>query len=169
MSKGVKSLDFAESVRQYRGTVFRVALNFVKNVHDADDIAQEVFLKLYNLEKDFPTCEQEKAWLIRVAVNQSKNFLKTAWRRNRADLDESIPASRGADSDLLGYVNRLKPKYRAVIYLHYYEGYSAKEIAALMKINLSAVTTQLKRAREQLKETITKEEHYYGARLQRNI
>jgi len=161
--------DFAESVRRHRGTVFRVALNYTRNVHDADDIAQEVFLKLYNRSVDFDTVEAEKAWLIRVAANMSKNLLKSSWRKKRSELDESLPAPPNADAELLDYVNGLKPKYRNVIYLFYYEGYSAKEVARITGMSLSAVTTQLNRARGQLKEMIVKEGIFYGEKLQRNI
>ena len=155
-----------ESILAYRDTVFQVALGYVKNIHDADDIAQNVFMKLgLNSKKVFESQEAEKAWLIRVTMNESKNFLKSAWRRNRNDLDESLivpaPCFRSDEnSDIYDYVKKLKPKYRTVIYLHYFEGYSTKEISSILKMSQTAVTTQLGRARNLLKENIEKENHY---------
>ncbi|MDR0222757.1 MAG: sigma-70 family RNA polymerase sigma factor [Oscillospiraceae bacterium] len=161
--------EFAESVRKYRDTVFRVALGYVKNVYDADDIAQNVFFKMYKKQKSFVTEEAEKAWLIRVAINESKDLLKSAWKKNASDLDESVAAPSNGDTGLIDYVKGLKPKYRTVIYLFYYERYSSKEIARILKMPQSTVTTQLNRAREQLREIITKEENRYGEALQRNV
>jgi len=151
-----------DSVKAYRDTVFRVALGYVKNVHDADDVTQNVFMKLYNYNKTFNTDESEKAWLIRVAINESKDLLKSVWSKHRNDLDESIIAPVYDEFGIRDYVKNLKPKYRTVIYLHYYEGYSTKEIAAILKMPQSTITTHLNRARKQLKENITKEEDNYG-------
>ncbi|MCL2632972.1 MAG: RNA polymerase sigma factor [Oscillospiraceae bacterium] len=158
--------NFSESVKMYRDTVFRVALGYVKNIHDADDITQNVFFKLYKRKKAFITEEAEKAWLIRVAINEAKDLLKSAWKNNTTGLDESMVIPFSNDTGVYDYVKSLKPKYRTVIYLHYYEGYSSKEIANILRIPQSTVTTQLKRAREQLKEIIIKEEHSYGKRIQ---
>jgi RNA polymerase sigma-70 factor (ECF subfamily) len=147
-----------------------VAIGYVKNIHDADDIAQNVFLKLYlesqsKKSERFPTEEAKKAWLIRVTINESKNLLKSAWRKNACDLDESMVARdsfTGQDLELHDYLKRLKPKYRTVIYLYYYEGYAAKDVAKILKIPQATVLTQLKRAREQLKEMLVNENETEG-------
>ncbi|MCL1903823.1 MAG: RNA polymerase sigma factor [Oscillospiraceae bacterium] len=149
-----------KSIIAYRETVFQVALGYVKNIHDADDIAQNVFLKLCNHKKAFISPEAEKAWLIRVAINEAKDLLGSAWKRNQSSFDESfgVPFSvNDEDLSVYEYVKKLKPKYRTVIYLHYFEGYSTKEIAVILKMTQSAVTTQLSRARNQLKEDITQD------------
>jgi RNA polymerase sigma-70 factor (ECF subfamily) len=117
--------DLTQSIIAYKDTVFQVALGYVKNIHDADDMVQNVFLKLGNYKKVFPTQEDEKAWLIRVTINESKDLLKSAWRKNRNTLDESLVAPYFVNSestDIYNYVKNLKPKYRTVIYLHYYRG-----------------------------------------------
>jgi len=165
----VEQALFTESVEKYRATVFRVALGYVRNCHDADDIAQNVFFKLYNRSEDFACEEALKAWLIRVTVNEAKNLLMSTWFKRRAELDESLIAPENDDTGLYEHVKTLKPKYRTVIYLHYYEGYPAKEIAEILRIPPSTVATQLQRAREALKKIIIKEEIYYGKQLQGNV
>ena len=157
---------FADYVDKYRSTVFRVALGYVKNRHDADDTAQNVFLKLYKRNEKFISEEACKAWLVRVTINEAKNLLKSAWFKRRAEFDESLAVPENDDLGLYDYVKSLKPKYRTVIYLHYYEGYPAKEIAEILKISPSTVTTQLQRAREALKKIILKEENIYAKQLQ---
>jgi len=151
------------SIEAYHATVFRVALGYAKNYHDAQDITQDVFFKLYKQDREFPSDEAEKAWLIRVTINEAKNLLKSAWVRKRADLEENLTAPEDCDLGLYEYVQRLKPNYRTVIYLHYYEKYTAKEIAAIMKKPQATIETQLRRAREYLKIIIMKEEDYYAA------
>jgi RNA polymerase sigma-70 factor (ECF subfamily) len=155
-------MDLTTAVYKYRKTVFHVALGYVKNIHDADDIAQNVFLKFWDKQETFITEEALKAWLIRVTINESKNHLKSAWIRKRNDLDESMTAPENESYGIIEYVKRLKPKYRTVIYLYYYEKYSANEIAEILKMPPSTVSTQLQRAREQLKEIIEKEDICYG-------
>jgi len=153
--------DISDSVQKYRSLVFRVALGYVRNIHDADDVTQNVFVKLMTKGKTFDSAEAEKAWLIRVAVNEAKNLLKSAWFRKTTALDESLAVPENHDLHLYDYVKKLKPKYRTVIYLHYYEKYTAKEIAVILKMPQNTVLTQLKRAREQLKTIIEKEDFDY--------
>ena len=153
---------FSESVRNHRAMVFRIAFGYTKNTYDAEDITQEVFLKLYKSNTEFAADENIKAWLIRVAVNQAKSLLKTVWNTRRGELTENLTDSKGSflsDDclELYRYVDGLKPKYRTIIYLYYYEQYSVKEIAELLKIRETTVTTQLSRARNQLKEKLLAE------------
>jgi len=140
------------SIEKYHATVFRVALGYAKNYHDAQDITQDVFFKLYKHDREFPSDESEKAWLIRVTINEAKNLLKSAWLRKRADLDENLIAPEDCNLGLYEYVQRLKPNYRTVIYLYYYEEYSAKEIASILKKPQATIETQLRRARGYLKK-----------------
>jgi RNA polymerase sigma-70 factor (ECF subfamily) len=153
-------------MEKYLKTVYRVALGYVKNSHDAEDITQNVFFKLYKRQDEFISAEAEKAWLIRVAVNESKDLLKSAWFNKRSELDESLVVSENSDLEIYEYVKKLKPKYRTVIYLYYYEGYSTKEIAEILKTPLSTVKMQLQRSRKYLKEIIESEENGYGAQYQ---
>ena len=155
----------AEIINKYHGIVFRVVLGYVKNIHDADDVTQTVFIKLFTSNPVFnteSTGNAIKAWLIRVAINESKDLLKSVWYKKRTELDESLVVPEYEDLGLYEYVKKLKPKYRTVIYLYYYEDFSIKEISEILKISQSTITTQLQRAREQLKEKIQMEEHFYG-------
>jgi RNA polymerase sigma-70 factor (ECF subfamily) len=142
--------------------VYRIAYSYVKCAHDAEDITQEVFLKLYKCNTRFDADENVKAWLIRVCINQSKSLLRSAWKTRKTDYIEYAAAAQSLPGDcfeLCDYVNSLKPKYRTVIYLYYYERYSVKEIAEIMRVRQSTVTTQLGRARKQLKDLLLEERY----------
>ena len=146
---------------QYRDTVFRVALNYLGNPYDADDIVQEVFLKLYTRNKHFESDNHARYWLIRVAVNSCKDVLKSSWKNKNVFLEEvEVPVKfeHPDQEDLYKAVMGLPEKYRIVLYLYYYEDYKIKEIAKLLKMNVSSVTTRLSRARTQLKEVWKNEE-----------
>jgi len=141
-------------VKTYRAVVYRLAFGCTGSRFDAEDITQEVFLKLYQHKKSFNDEEHKKAFLLRVTINLCKNLQKSAWLKKRADLDESLSYNgrfNENESVLRDYILGLKPNYRAVIFLFYYEGYSAAETAKLLKISESAVTTRLSRARNLLK------------------
>ncbi len=141
----------------YHGAVYRLALSYVKNCADAEDITQEAFLRLYKFEGNFQADENCKAWLIRVTVNLSKNLLKSGWFTKRTELDENIPCKENEDRGVFESVMSLPPKYRVVIHLYYYEGYSVKEIADILGVSGSNITTRLARGREKLKEMLQKE------------
>ncbi len=138
----------------YRLTAFRVALNYVKNYEDAEDISQDAFVKLFSCKESFAADENVKAWLIRVTINLSKNLIKKSLRRGYAELPEDIPFEDGRDIALYDCIRRLKPEYSGVIYLFYYEGYSVKEIAKLCGITSAAVRTRLSRGRDRLREML---------------
>lgn len=142
----------------YRRTVYRVALNYVKNPQDAEDISQDAFVKLYTCRESFDADENIKAWLIRVTINLSKNLLKRNGRRGWSELPADIPCEDSTDIALYDCIRRLKPEYAAVIYLFYYEGYSAKEIAAICRITSAAVRTRLCRGREMLREMLKEDQ-----------
>jgi len=160
----MQDYEFTQSINDYRTMVFRIAYGYVKNVHDADDIAQDVFLKLYRSDIRFAAEDNKKAWLIRVTMNQAKTLLSSVWKTRRTDLEpgvfeENLAKSELSDDslELYEYVKDLKPKYRTIIYLYYYEEYSVKEIAAILKIRETTVTTQLSRARGHLKSILIAE------------
>ena len=151
-------LCFSEKYGMFRNTVFSVIFNYLKNTDDASDIMQEVFIRLYDTDTEFQSDEHMKAWLIRVAANLSKNFLRDNRRRQTEVLTEDIPYfDKSADSDLLQMVLALPEKYRIPIHLHYYEGYQVSEIAQILQLPVSTVKVQLMRGREKLRGSLEME------------
>lgn len=145
--------QYTRLVRRYIDTVFRVALNYLRSPADAEDVTQTVFEKLLREKKVFENEEHIRAWLIRVAVNECKKQLRSPWRRVEPleDYLTAVAFDNPAHSDLYRAVMELPKKYRMAIYLHYYEGYSAQEIASLLRIPKNTVCSHLKRGRELLK------------------
>ncbi|MDF9841621.1 MULTISPECIES: sigma-70 family RNA polymerase sigma factor [unclassified Paenibacillus] len=142
----------AQTYYKHVDMVYRICFMFLRNVPDTEDAVQSVFLKFIQSGKAFTDPEHEKAWLIVTAQNHCKNMLKFWWRRKRfnlADLPESTqnPNSNEVFEQLIA----LPYKYRTVLYLYYYEGYSSKEIAELLGINDSTIRTQLRVGRKQFK------------------
>ncbi len=143
--------------RQYKDSVYRLALSFTGSVQDAEDVTQTVFLKLLETK---PVLEagRERAWLFQVAANECRSLWRRLSRRRTEPLEEALTvAAPEADRAVLEAVGRLKPGDRAVLYLFYYEGYTTGEIGALLGISQSAVTTRLQRARQKLKLTLEQE------------
>ena len=139
---------------KYCDTVYRLAYARVGNKFDAEDILQTVFLKLCKEKRSFNDGEHLKAWLLKVTVNSSKNLLKSGWMKLTEGLSDTIPAPKHEVGEVYSAVARLPLKYRTIIHLHYFEGYSCREIAEITSTNEATVKTRLKRARETLKGEI---------------
>ncbi len=155
--------EFEQILRKYGNTVYRIALVHTGNEADAQDIVQEVFLKYAGYSEKFSSDEHLKAWLIRVTINQCTDLLKSAWKRKTTELnDECVPAGEftASDSSLYEAVSGLPLKYRNVIHLFYYEGYSIREISRLTGQKENAVKTQLSRARNILRDVLKGEYDY---------
>ena len=142
-------------VERYADLLVRIGRTWLGDWDDAQDICQLVLIKLLEDPREFPDQGQERAWVVLLAVNQCKNWKKSAWARHRAPLEEglrlSVEAPEPGDGGVLAQVQALPPKYREVIFLRYYEEYPVREIAALLGIPAPLVSTRLKRAREKLK------------------
>ena len=152
-----KEQEINEAIERYADTVRRLCMLHLKNHADTEDIFQTVFLKYALHTEPFADAEHENAWLIRVTINACKDLLKSFFRSRTVSLDEVLeqPAALAPDHrDVLEAVLSLPQKYRDVIYLHYYEGYSAPEIARILKKNVNTVYTLLGRARQQLREAL---------------
>ena len=155
-------ISFEEAVKVFSDTVYRVSLNILKNPEDSKDVMQNVFLRYFKHQHTFKSEEHIKAWLIRVAVNESKRYLKINNKNESVSLEEvanTLFAENKEDGEIFTAVMSLDEKYRTVILLYYYEGYDVKEIARILKRNQATVRTQLSRARELLKPKL-KEDFY---------
>ena len=142
-----------EAIERYGDTVRRLCMLHLKNEADTQDIFQTVFLKYLLHTADFESREHEKAWFILVTINACRDVLRSVFRRRTVSLEEirELPASEGEGGEVLRAVLSLPPKYREVVYLHYYEGYTAPEIGGILGRNVNTVYTDLTRAREKLR------------------
>jgi RNA polymerase sigma-70 factor (ECF subfamily) len=140
----------------YGKCVLGTALRILKNRQDAEDVFQNTFIKAYTKTMPFKSEEHLKAWLIRVAYNECVSVLRSGWKKNvdLTDAPATLCSEFEAGGELLSCVNRLSAAYRKSIYLHYYAGYSCKEIAESERITPSAMRSRLERARSKLKEEL---------------
>lgn len=147
-------------VNEYSNHVLRLSYSYLKNIYDAQDIMQNVFEKLYTINPEFKDIKHEKAYILRMTSNACKNLLKSANRTQTTSIDlcEEIVAPEINDNSVLNSLNQLDEKYRIVIYLHYYEGYKAREIATILKIPTATVHTRLVRGRKNLELLLGGEE-----------
>lgn len=130
--------------------VYRLALSYTKSRPDAEDVVQQAFIRL--LENDGKIRPgKEKAWLASVTVNLCKDLLRSAWRRKTEPLSEELFFETPDHSEVFWAVMALGENERAAVYLYYYEGYSTQEVAKILGVTKTAVTTRLDRARKHLK------------------
>lgn len=150
-------LEINRAVDQYADMIRRICICHLKNAFDTEDIFQTVFFKYLLYEGDFESAEHEKAWFIRVTVNACKDQMKSLFRRRTVSIEElteeaaSIPPEQ---CEVLDAVLALPAKYRDVIYLHYYEGYSAAEIGGILRKKENTIYSLLSRGRAMLKEAL---------------
>ena len=142
------------SVEKYSDMVLRIAYQNLKIQADSEDVVQNVFIKLIK-EPKFKDESHMKAWLIRVTINQCKDFNKMAWYRKTEGLSDElmIPFTK-EEQGVLEEVFKLSKNYRNVIYLYYFEGYSIKEIAGILSKSENTISSQLSRARKVLKNIL---------------
>ncbi len=145
------------AVTLYADMVRRICFMYLKNYEDVEDVFQEVFLKYILYEKIFESDAHEKAWLIRVAINACKDILRSPFHKKICsieDIDLEPFYIQETEGELLSCIFCLPSKYRDVLYLFYYEGYSAVEIAEIMHKKVNTIYTWLDRARKALKEQL---------------
>ena len=145
------------AIENYASTVKRICFIHLKNEADTEDICQTVFLTYAMNDKIFESEAHEKAWIIRVTINACKDLLKSFFRKHTVSLDAYVEQGGVVDaahSEVLEAVLALPEKYRRVIYLHYYEGYPAADIAEILRINVNTVYTQLTRAKTLLRDEL---------------
>lgn len=143
---------------KYADMVLRLALVHLRHRADADDVFQDVFIKLFEKEHTFEDDEHLKAWLIRCTTNRCKNHVGRYWYRNKISLDVLVvPIEDKAKGEVIACLMKLPIPYRSPIYLFYYEGYSSAEISKILQAKDATIRTRLKRGREMLKEMLQKE------------
>ena len=133
------------------------AFNTCKNTQDAEDVVQDTFIQYMSQKKDFESEQHIRAWLFRVAINKAKNKNITFFRRNSLPLEDYIETLTFESEESLGLfeaVMALPEKYRIVIHLFYYEGYSVNEIADILKLKPGNVKVRLSRGRLSLRNTL---------------
>lgn len=154
---------FSDMYEKHAKTVYSVCLLYLKNKDDAEEAAAESFIRLMESKPIFENDSHEKSYLIKIAVNICKNLLKSAWRRNVVhDEDVLMYMTTSEEESIMEEILSLPPKYRVIIYMYYYQGYKAQEIADIMNISLSAVLSRLSRGRKRLKDILTEGGFYYA-------
>ena len=150
--------DAAAFVQRYSGMILRLCFTYSLGRADAQDICQNVFLKLLQSDRRFDSEGETRAFIIRITINECKDVLKSGWRRRSVPLDElierEVPFLPEENTGVLAAVQRLPVKYREAVYLYYYEGYNAEEIAAMVGAKPAAVRQRLARAREKLRKEL---------------
>ncbi len=155
--------QFEEKYYKYKDLLFRIIFTYVKNPNDAEDILQEVLQNFIVVTKLLKQMNMKKRWLIRISINLSKNHLKLFWNKKRDIFNhEDLPGESFSSeyNDLLQMVLNLPDKCKAPMYLHYYEGYSCKQIGEILGCKESAIKMRLKRGRELLKMNLEEDKQY---------
>jgi RNA polymerase sigma-70 factor (ECF subfamily) len=149
--------DVQEALETYSDMVYKIAFTQTKSKYDAEDVFQEVFMRLVEYASRITSEEHLKAWLIRVTLNCSKKHFKM-WDRKTAELTDNTESGKGMANtervNILDAVMRLSPKYRAVIHMFYYEDMTISEISEALQIKESTIKSQLNRGRALLKESL---------------
>ena len=153
-------------VETYSDMILRIGLHYFGQVCDAEDICQNVFLKMIREKRLFDSPEHEKAWIIRVTINECKNRLRSSYYRKTVRLEDCAdlpePFIENEKSGVWQAVRDLPRNYRLSIYLYYYEGYSAGEIGKMMGKNENTVAAYLSRGRKKLRRILEEEESKGG-------
>ncbi len=142
-------MNIEKTVLKYSNMLYKICIVMLCNEQDAQDAVQDTFCRYLEKKPEFKSPEHEKAWLIRVATNISRDMLRFRKRHPKISIDDlshrlSAPAQEEALAELL----LLPPGQKIVIYLHYVDGYSVKEIAGILKLSESAVKKRLQRGRD---------------------
>ena len=153
--------ELNDVIERYADTVSRLCTVYLKNSADTEDIFQTVFLKYALSSVAFESEEHQKAWVIRVTINACKDLLKSFFHsrvvsvQQLPEMTTSIPSEH---REVLDAVLSLPKKYKDVVYLHYYEGYTAPQIGTILGKKTNTVYTLLTRAKQLLREKLGGEE-----------
>lgn len=145
--------SFDHIMMEYSDMGTRICILNLRNSQDAKDCFQNVFIKLYQSENQFQDDQHLKAWLIRVAINECKNYRKRFYKQT-IDIDNVIISQHQEEILLLPEVLKLPFRYRNILYLYYYEGYKINEISIMLHMNENTVKSHLKRGRDLLRKKV---------------
>ena len=150
--------EFREFYDRQVKRVYRLAMVLMGNISDAEDVTQTVFLKAWEKKPDFRDSDHEIAWILTTTRNQCKDIHKSFYRRKRADLENApepkVTLETQMDSEIREALQSLTEKYRMVLYLYYYEGYSVRELSVILGRRESTLQTQLATGRKQMKSLL---------------
>ena len=146
-----RPVDWEKLVSEHENRLYRAALSLLGDPQEAEDAVQDAFVRY--LEKAPEELDNPGAWLMRVLVNGCKSRLRLVWRRV-GPLPDTLPAPGPEEREVLAELFDLPPEDRAVIHLHYYEGYSTVEIAQMLGCRPGTVRSRLSRARDKLRKQL---------------
>ena len=151
--------EFKRCAQEYMDVVFRVAFSCLRSQTDAEDVTQEVLLRLYETDYVFESRAHIKNWLVKVTYNECRKFWRRLWRRheNIDNYAEQLAFEEADCQDLFTAVMKLDRAKRIVVVLYYLEGYQIQEIAGILKIPPGTVGTRLARARKELRKYLEEE------------
>ncbi|MCH5251666.1 MAG: RNA polymerase sigma factor [Lachnospiraceae bacterium] len=142
-------------VNRYGDVLMKTCFACLGNRYDAEEVVQETFLAYMVSEKDFRDDEHRKAWLLRVAINKSKNLLRSRRRHSYVNLDDIKEVIAGEEKqEMLTEIMKLPHKIKTAVHLHYYEGYTCREIGAIVGATEATVKKRLQRGRELLRDIL---------------
>lgn len=150
-------------ISEYGDSILRMCCLYLKDYHLAEDVVQETFIQVYNHYDSFRQQSSVRTWIIQIAINLCKNQMRTKWfSMGRSDEFPVLSCMEAYDgmlehTQLITEISRLRPKYREVVLLFYYQELTIREIAVLLGQKESTVKQRLKRAREQLKQALKEE------------
>ena len=150
--------EFREFYDRQVKRVYRLAMVLMGNISDAEDVTQTVFLKAWEKKPDFRDSDHEIAWILTTTRNQCKVILNSFYRSKRTDLENApepqVTLETQMDSEIWEALQSLTEKYRMVLYLYYYEGYSVRELSVILGRRESTLQTQLATGRKQIKSLL---------------
>lgn len=147
--------EYYHIVDEYSDLIFRIAYQHLFNTEDAKDVIQDVFVKLLKQKNgSFRDYEHLKAWLIKVTMNQCLDYKKSFFRKNTVPLEDFEIPYEPEEQKIMEELYQLPKDYRDILYLHYYEGYTIKEIANILGKKQNTVNSKLTRGRNRLKKML---------------
>ena len=149
--------QYNKIVENYSDMIFRIAYQYLYNKYDAEDIVQEVFVKLLSRKVIFKDEEHVKSWLIRVTINQCLDYKKSLAKRSTVPIENMEIPFEHKEEGILEELQLLKEDERNILYLYYYEGFPTAQIAEILGKKESSVRSDLRRGREKLREVLREE------------